>query len=246
MKHYTVRVDQGSQPGDGFIAELFSVTINETLTGKKLELICKSAPQSDGLLSDGMGAIFDREAFVYDVLLPTFYQFQREKNLPERELFKSYPKCYASVVDHKAKHFAILMENLRPQGFKMWDKSKPARCENVRVLLGELGKFHGISIAFKDQKPTEFLKFKELSDCRKAFFGSENMREIRDTILDRVIGSLKNGNHKIVVEDVKKNYMPYLEDCVDGGAADRFGVICHGILFNILGQLNFPSYCRYL
>lgn len=80
----------------------------------------------------------------------------------KKDQFLSFPKCYATVANEDnedSEQYAVILEDLRPQGFKLWDKKKPTPIENARLVMRELGKFHGLSIAMKDQKPQEFSQF---------------------------------------------------------------------------------------
>lgn len=63
--------------------------------------------------------------------------------------------AYAAIGNGKN---MIILENLRSQKIKMWDKAKVSTIENVRLVMNELGKLHALSFAPKDQKPNEFAK----------------------------------------------------------------------------------------
>lgn len=232
---YCVEVDQGSQLSGGFMSELFSITIierddnsNSNNTSKKLQLVCKMAPlckkRQEELMSN---VVFAREAAFYTELMPIFTNFQKEKNLI-CDQFAAYPKCYGATVDRENDHYAIIMEDLRSQEFKMWRKNKIAFIENVRLAMREIGKFHGLSIAIKDQKPHEFAKFTKFTD---KFFRSETVRDVYLNSYDHAIASLKEENHKNIMREIKEHFWELLDDCLNEKSASYFGVICHGMFY---------------
>lgn len=234
FNNYSVCVNQGTQPGDGFASEIFRVTITELSSNEQLIILCKISPRNEAHRKVfALDTAFERELLFYNEVMPTFEQFQKERNLSETEQFLSFPKCYAGTADADSEQYAIIMEDLRPQGYQMWNKSKSASIENMHVLLSELGKFHGCSIAMKDQRPKKFAGFKQVKDFRRSLYRTENMRGMCNAMFDRAINSLKSANHKNVMDDVKNNFIAYLEDCLDDDASDRFGVICHGILQSV-------------
>lgn len=226
---YSLEVKQGSQLGDGFMSNLFSITIIESNknNNKKLELVCKMAPLSkksqEELISN---VVFDREAAFYTEVMPIFSKFQNEKNLSKDEQFSAYPKCYGTTVDLENGHYAIIMEDLRSHDFKMWNKAKPSPIENVQLAMYEIGKFHGISIALKDQQPKEFAKFKKFTD---KYFRSETVRDIYIKSYDQAIAYAKNEIHKNVMREIRQHFWELLDDCLNEKSASYFGVICHGI-----------------
>lgn len=228
--NYSVYVTSGCEAGDGFASELFSIAITENTGDKRLDLVCKIAPQNKNHREEsGSEILFDREALFYDKLMPSFARFQTEKNVPKQDQFLSYPKCYTTLIDNRSEEFAIILDDLRPLGFKMWPKSKPSALENVHLVMRELGKLHGLSFAMKDQKPAEFQEFSEVRDTIKTLFKSENMQKLYKASLDHAIDSLKKENHKAIAQHIKDNFMAYVNDCLDFGAADPFGTLSHGI-----------------
>lgn len=226
---YSVQIKCGSQAGDGFASEIFSITITENNSDKRLDLVCKIAPQNKNYRKEFMSELlFSREALLYDRLLPIFEKFQNERNVPITDQFHSYPKCFGTVADMENEQFAIILEDLRPKGFKLWSKVKTSPIENVRLAMQELGKFHGLSIALKDQKPEVFDEFKGATDLLKIFFQSKNSQIMFNNSYDRAINSLKNEDHKNIVRHIKSNLMAYLDSCMTGGDSDEFCVLGHG------------------
>lgn len=231
---YSVDVDCGSQAGDGFSSNMQKIAIIENDSERRLDLVCKVAPQNENLRKEFLSNItFSREALFYNTLMPIFTKFQDEKNVPIDKQFRSFPKCYASIADDDKEQYAIFLENLRPQGFRMWNKAKPATIENIRLTLRELGKFHGLSVAMKDQKSKEFADFKKVTDIFIVCCQSDKLRAMFHGFYDRAINSLRSEDHKNIMRHIKANLLTYMTDVLSEQAAEPFGVLSHGICHEI-------------
>jgi len=132
---------------------------------KKLEVVIKLPPFNKARRNDfGSMDLFKREVFMYNEVLPEFVKFQRERNIDEADGFYNIPKCYFAEFNVERDDSAIIMEDLRENGCKMWDKYQPINMEHAKLLLTALGRFHAVSFALKAQKPEIFDKFKEMKD----------------------------------------------------------------------------------
>lgn len=241
--NYSMQSKSGSTAGDGFASELISIAIIEG--DRRLDILCKIAPSNKNHRKDlRTDFLFSREALFYDKLMPSFAQFQVEKNIPKENQFLAYPKCYGTLIDDDKELYTIILEDLRPSGFKMWTKNKPLSVENMQLVMRELGKFHGLSIAMKDQKPTEFMECSKIRDTIKIGLNSDYIQTYIKETLERAVSSLKNNAHKNIAQHIKDNLMAYMNDCLDVKSDNRFGVLCHGMfllvyyLFNV-SQLIF-------
>lgn len=213
----------------GFGSDMVCIEIKENERSKKMNILCKLEPTDEYRRKEcNSRIIFKREALFYNWIMPIFAKFQDEKNLPEEDQFRSFPKCYATVIGNDAESYAILMEDLQPHNFKAWNKPNSVPIEHLRLSMRELGKFHGISFALKDQRPEQFAEFKQLSDTLRTFVQSESAQRLFNNSFDLAIKSLKNHQYRDIIRDVKTNLLPYLEDCVNNDTTDRYGVISHG------------------
>lgn len=228
---YSIQVEAGSQFGDGILSDLFSIKITEN--GKEtLDVVAKLAPLNKNR-SQGFFArdFFSTEIAFYDKVMPTLAKFQEEKNLPEEARFSSSPKCYGTLIDEENGHYVLILEDLRPQNFKMWNSAKPVPLENAKLTMRELGKLHGISIAMKHQRPDEFTEFKQMRDQFRKFVQSEAIVKMFENIFDRAIAVLKNESHQNIMLDIKNNLVASVDSCFNDNVTNRFGVICHGIYY---------------
>lgn len=224
---YSMEIKPGAGEGSG--TEILGVDVTDSFLGKKLNLVCKVATFDENkrkILPPSIN--FERETCFYDKIIPMVLKFQEEKNLPKNDQFLSHPKCYGTIKNHDTEQYAIVLEDLRQRGFRMWDKFNPVPIENMRLLLHELGKFHGISFAMKDQRPTEFAEYKLLTDTLRIFTEKQHVRDFLNVSFDRAINSLEKEEHQNILRDVKANFLEYLQYCVNDKTSERFGVLSHG------------------
>lgn len=240
FKSLAIQLKSGSQVGDGFSGELISVKMNGQRNSDdgsdvktELNLVCKLPPKNTNRRKDFMCEIsFEKEIYFYTKVLPTFIDFQREKSLPEADRFRAYPKYHTGLGVNGECDYAIIMEDLRPEGFQMWNKAKPTTLDNIRLVLEQIGKFHAISFAMNDQRPDEFAKYKNLTDIVSKFVATSNMRGIFDASFERAKNSLHDDNHKEIVSKVKVNLVDYVFSCLNESVRGAFAVVSHGDLWN--------------
>lgn len=225
------RVEINSGAGDGFCSEIFRIIISDEKKGvENLKLICKMAPSNGNFRKEFLIVEkFRREALFYQNFMPAFVKFQEEKQLPHDDQFRAYPKCYGTIIDEINERYVIVLEDLQPFGFKMWTKDKPTTIENARLIMRELGKFHGLSIAMKHHMPNEFAAFQNVKCIYEMSLESQNILDMFRDCYDRAIDSLKNPNHKNILRHFRNNIQQSILHCFDVKATDRFGVLCHGI-----------------
>lgn len=226
---YTIQNDYSSTPGEGLAGVLFRIKISDNKSDKKLELVCKVAPDNAIYRKEFcIDEAFHGEALFYTKLMPAFMKFQQEKNLPKDDQFRCYPKCYGTLINSEKEEYVIVLEDLTVLGYEKWPKSKLTPIEHVRQSMRELGKFHGLSFAMKDQKSDAFAEYKKLRDIFWTLCQSENMQAMFGSSFDRTIDSLKSEKHKNIVRHVKENFLRYVDDCFKPNTSDRFHVVNHG------------------
>ncbi|XP_039490762.1 uncharacterized protein LOC120451283 isoform X1 [Drosophila santomea] len=146
---------QGSDRGDNYTAALYRIK----LTGKRRSLqweqniICKVMPESlvarEAYKSD---KLFRNEVQFYNTIMPELLKFQASKTNQDTPVFNAIPKCYS------ARHDLLIMEDLRERGFQMSDRHKGLSLEETQSVLLQVAQLHGLSLAYKFEKPLEFSK----------------------------------------------------------------------------------------
>lgn len=232
---HKLELESGSSHGENYIGVMTAVKMvghrvrNGAKATETLSLICKLAPATKER-RDAFQAVrcFEREIFVYTKLLPTFVAFQQERGLTVDESFLSFPKVYAWVADAENETYALIMEDLRSQNFVMWPRHDPIPLNHEELLFTQLGRFHGVSFALKDQRPEVFAEYKKLDDNISIMFEKGVADSLMEGASKRAMAALKDEKHKQVVQDMMKNYKQLNKKSFTTEAIERFGVINHG------------------
>lgn len=236
FRDVTKEFQAGSQHGDNFLGVITSVTLKGTRHGVpncQLHLLCKLAPENEHRREAYQtSAAFGRELYAYQTILPTFLKFQKEKGVNENECFTSYPKCYATIADNETGQFLIIMEDMRPKGFAMWPKNQPMAVDHCQLVMEQLGRFHGISFALKDQRPDDFEKFKELNDLYLPILKAPVLEIVYTKSLERAVNVVTNEDHKNKMQVLSKQWKDELYDCLSSDESKKFGIVSHGDCWN--------------
>lgn len=166
--NYKIKATAGSNHGDGFLGIIMRVTIeglrkkaNESeAKADSLPLICKLPPADKARREMFRTAnAFVSEIHSYDVLLPAMVKFQEEKGISKEDGFFEFPKCYGTFADPENGDFALFMEDLKVGGYDMWNKLEDLDFTHASLVMKEMGKYHALSFALRDQRPELFAEF---------------------------------------------------------------------------------------
>uniref|UniRef100_A0A8D8ACI7 Uncharacterized oxidoreductase dhs-27 n=1 Tax=Culex pipiens TaxID=7175 RepID=A0A8D8ACI7_CULPI len=230
---YRIEYDESgsSNKGDGFVGTLFKAYIRED--GRdELKLVVKVLPEHELRRQQSIG-MFHREAMVYNAVMPLFGKFQTEQGLEKEEGFWRIPKCYYASCDLEKMEAVVIMEDLQLKGFRMWNKSKPADLEHSLLLMKQLGAFHAVSFAMKDQQPEQFGPFKHLVDPMKVMIDMDPKKQIHalfGQMYDRAATTLEEDDTeaKKAFEKLKGTVVDSYVECVSAEEAEPYAVIGHG------------------
>lgn len=237
---YTVHLDGHGNHGDGFMAAMIAITLkgkrclNGLTTNYELSLICKLMPDSvTRRESFSSVVLFEREVYFYKTVLPVFLDFLKEKKIHVEEEFSIYPKCFAAFSDSVQDQYLIIMENLKTASYEMWDKTVAIDFDTVGFILSELGKFHAISFAMRDQKKDIFDKNFRI---REVFFdmfkGNGLVENMVSGAIQQAIDVLDDQEEIETMKYVSLNYEQWIQEYLKENAAGRFSVLNHGDLWN--------------
>lgn len=231
---YKLELEAGSKYGDNFLGIMIAVKLvgakkidGETKSATK-HLICKMPPSNPTrrLLYQPILA-FEQEVQIYSEVLPAFVQFQKERGLTSEDSFVSFPHAQVALSDTANDNHILIMDDLRQQNFKMFPKARRTNIDHATLVLTELAKFHAISFAFKEQRPTQFEKLKR-RDVYTEMVKRGKMNYIIEEALDRACRMIKNEKHRDVLVDVKENYLKMFQSYGSEELLDGSGVIVHG------------------
>lgn len=233
---YQINSRPGSNVGDGFQGLMLSVVISGRRGAIKdeLVLICKIPPVSE-LRRKFTVRPFKQEIAAYETLLPALGQFQRDKGIAEADGFFAWPKCYGTYADEERFEFAIVLEDLRHQGFRMWNKYEPIDYQHVRLALSQLGKLHAISFALRQQQPEVFAQFRSIgSSIFDMMDATPGALEFFEKSFDRAIETLQpdDTDEKRKMAHMRRNFKTFFRLATSDGEAEPFTVFCHGDFWN--------------
>lgn len=121
----------------------------------EVHLIVKAMPQNMARRAVFRSADFFRnEINFYAHVIPAWERFQKRRS-PQRA-FKEYPVCYASYCD--GENDFIALEDLNVFGYSSPIRQECISLEECVLTMSTLGRFHGISLAFRELEPEEFEK----------------------------------------------------------------------------------------
>lgn len=244
--NYKFDTSAGSTHGDNIRGVLIAVCLTGTRKSggeqftDSIRLLCKISPENkERCRVLNINATSEREHFFYTRIFPAFATFQREKGLSEAESFLSIPKVYASESDTANSTHVLIMEDLRARNYKLWPKSQLITIDHELFLMKELGKFHGISLAMKEQRPDVFKSFEWMTEPLAAM--TTETSALFKELTQKISKTISNPSHKALVN--VPTFLEILKECSTQDPNDKFNVICHDDLWitNFMFQYNDDS-----
>ncbi|KAB0793311.1 hypothetical protein PPYR_12931 [Photinus pyralis] len=151
--------------GDNFLGLIYNVSVSDD--NGTIHLVVKLAPQEDYFrIVMPVREIYKTEIFAYKEILCEFSRIQDEKKLPRD--FQAFARMYASRTDNLRE--SLLMENVKKRGFRLINHRIPVDYPHASLVMREMGRFHALSYAIRDQKPEIFDSWED--QCHEYFFSS--------------------------------------------------------------------------
>lgn len=239
---YTVTSEAGSSHGDGFLGIMIRVAINgmHRLGGAsvpvKLSLIMKLPPHNKTRREMfHTKDAFENEIFAYDVLLPAFVKLQQDNGVAKEDGFFRFPKIYGTFADPETGNYVLIMEDLAVRGYEMRNKFEKLNFAHAKLAMTELGRYHALSFAVRDQRPELFAEFRKrqptfllkmLDNNRSKDFWSQKYVEASKTLAPEE----KEFADKIVL--LGTTYVERMRECCEEDGAEPFAVMNHGDCWN--------------
>lgn len=211
----------------GCVSVVYQITLREE--PREVTLLCKVPPPD---ADETLLALFEREVFVYQRLLPTFVQFQQEHDiLPGTEEFIYAPACHYGYFDAKRREGLLILEDVGRRMFGNRKKYDPIDYDHGRLAMIQLGRFHAVSLALKEQHPELFECFQQLEDAAKnRVMSLDGFKETMELSFDQAIETLSV--HELTKKDklnrLKLSFVEELNMAADSELTEPFCVVCHG------------------
>ncbi|XP_036318178.1 uncharacterized protein LOC118733084 isoform X2 [Rhagoletis pomonella] len=156
-KHTSYKFGPGFKKGDSYLSKVFRLTVDgvNEKNGSVLEvhLICKGMPDNVARRKVFHSADFFRnEINFYTKVVPAWEAFQARRK--PTNPFTEYPRCFASHCD--GENDFIALENVSFRGYGAPNRQDYISLEDALLTMRTLGRFHGISLAFRALEPENF------------------------------------------------------------------------------------------
>lgn len=214
----------GSEKGDNYIGEIYRIKIISKSDNRVLMSVILKTNSPNDTRKDFIPIhdFYGREAVLYNIILPAFETFQKESNIPIKDLF-IYPKCYSANDEH------LLLEDLSVKGFKMHNRFDSFDENHLKLSLTSLARYHAISFAMKEKQPELYEKLSNLVEksVLRDFF-HPMLEGIPIKIISLVKDEKKIEKLKRYSVDIVSKFYSY----INSEMAYPYNVICHGDCWN--------------
>ncbi|XP_066145024.1 uncharacterized protein [Euwallacea fornicatus] len=151
--NYAMDIDFNMQIGDGFVGHFYMADIVDKDSNQVLQIAIK---KSSGIDFD-FNTTFKNEVIFYTEIYPILDTIQKTAPLPIP--FNNVPVLLSSSLEPRKEYLA--MENLKKQGFVLYDKQKCLDREHLKFIFEVYAKFHALSFLVKKRDYTSFKKCHE-------------------------------------------------------------------------------------
>lgn len=225
------KVGAGCEAGDNVAGSLKSISA-KTSSGKQAHFVLKQFPEN--MTQENSFVVFMkafwRENSVYKTILPKMEEFAREHGL---DYIAPVPKYYKGHNDDKNDY--ILLQDVRPDGYKMPSKLTSLTFEETSLTLKEFARFHAIGYALLRHEGNKI--FKEI-DGFQYLLQDPTMKAIIEVQFAEVIKLFYN-----VAASLLENRFP------EGAQKMRKYSETSGKLYNTMEHLTdtvvFPTLCHF-
>ncbi|KAL7648255.1 UNVERIFIED_CONTAM: hypothetical protein RMT77_000161 [Armadillidium vulgare] len=136
-----------TQTGDNFLSVVSEVLVRYRLNGSEFDVsyVAKLNPlQPVSSFNEVLEEMFGRETDIFSTIVGGMNEQLEMLELPPLKT----PKLFSRILEKRKE--AFLTENLRVQGFKMFDRRKGMDLNHCTLALKELGRFHASSLLYEE------------------------------------------------------------------------------------------------
>lgn len=156
FKDLSVEIVGASEQGEGYLGNItFAKVTGVPFSGKTKEfhIVIKSGKRGEGITNlSHVQLAYERENFFYDKAVPALHEIENEYGVNITQ--QLFPKCFSTLCYEDQQ--LIVLQNLKSLGFELHDRHQPFDMEHLRMTLSNYGKFHALSLAYREHRPKEF------------------------------------------------------------------------------------------
>ncbi|XP_018566831.1 uncharacterized protein LOC108907576 [Anoplophora glabripennis] len=226
IENFEVNVQDPNKKGEGFLGQIFFVSLRDKYTGKQLHFVVKQAFSEQNIRDmHPIRDVFVTEIYFYKKLWPKLLKFQEKVSPANR--FVHLAKCFATASEENCER--LLLENLKYQGFVMHDKKKALEKEQFEFIFKVYGKLHAISFAYKALDPESLLELVEgVTDVWIVMSHKSHFHDAVKIIHEESLEYLEPSVEGAII----KKYKHYVDDGLDlllkSLAKGKYTAITHG------------------
>lgn len=223
IEEFTYHVDILSGKGENYIANVFRVSIIETGTDKHLSVIVKTMVNTNR--REIFRELHMREVRAYMSVIDHFIVFQDEISIEKRIVLPKYILLSAAE-----KNEVIVLEDMLLNGFLIDSKvSKNEKLDykQVRLILTEIAKFHGLSFVYEKKKEDFESIQKDFEDIifNENFLNKSKLRHYFVDSFQMSVNLINNIDVKQKLQQGKDKIIDLLRTYTK---PRKYNVFCHG------------------
>lgn len=201
--------------GEGFSGDVIFVTLTNNKSKEKQYLAVKQQKSGEKGTSIQSTLPFINEIYFYETIWRKLEQFYYETT---NKRLRLVPKCLGTSQTGTKR---LILENLKSQGFKTSEKTKPFDSDQLELAFKTYGIFHGVSLAYRENNQEEFVQW-----ANSIQFEWKKLFSKGSSISQALVYSMTNGE-KLFDEQTEKHLVEKLREYKENGP---------DILYNLLNQ----------
>lgn len=150
-----------NEEGQGFLGEIIFVTLTHKTTQEKIQVVVKQEQKGSEKTEEYLALLYQNEINFYQSIWPFLKNYYKSSSGSDLDIV---PKCFSTSDIGKKR---IVMENIKSQGYVLYDKSKPFDDEHFRFIFKTYGIYHGISMALREK---DIKKYNQLISQQKNMY----------------------------------------------------------------------------
>lgn len=226
IDNYVVTVKEQNKKGEGYLGQVFFISLQDKRTGKDLSLVVKQAFfESTVREFSPIREAFLNEIYFYTTVWAKLSRFQ-EKIPPEYRCDK-IGRCLATIPEENFER--LVLENLKEQGFAMHDKKKALEKEKFELIFKSYGKFHAMSFAYKALNPEAFSELtKGIIDVYAKFAEKDNFKDFVKFTHEQCLENLQSRAEDEIIEKYRHYTDGAIELFLQSLVNGKYTAIIHG------------------